>query len=177
MPAGAEIVSGDPFDAAALAAAIPPADTFVQFLGVPHPSPAKAPFFRSVDLASAKTSGEAAARTRVAHFVYVSVARPSPVMKAYQTARAEAEDFLRSRPFAATFLRPWYVLGPGHRWPYALLPIYWIAERLPVTRESASRLGLVTLRQMVVALVAAVENPPPRGVRMLEVPEIRTAGR
>ena len=23
-----------------------------------------------------------------------------------------------------TILRPWYVLGPGHRWPYALKPMY-----------------------------------------------------
>jgi hypothetical protein len=34
------------------------------------------------------------------------------------------------------------------------------------------RVGLVTLRQMVAALVRAVENPA-RGVRIVEVPEIR----
>jgi uncharacterized protein YbjT (DUF2867 family) len=73
---------------------------------------------------------------------------------------------------SATILRPWYVIGPGHRWPMALLPAYWMAERLPATRDAARRLGLVTLDQMVEALVAAVEAPP-SGVRVVEVPEIR----
>jgi hypothetical protein len=45
-------------------------------------------------------------------------------------------------------------------------------EALPPTRESARRLGLVTLEQMVRALSAAVENPP-QGVRVVGVPEIR----
>ena len=72
----------------------------------------------------------------------------------------------------ATFLRPWYVLGPGHRWPYLLAPMYWIFERLPGTGDAARRIGLVTLPQMVAALVRAVENPA-RGVRVVEVPEIR----
>ena len=73
-----------------------------------------------------------------------------------------------------TIVRPWYVLGPGHRWPYALLPMYWLMERLPATRESARRLGLVTLEQMVNALVHAVEHPPATS-RIVEVPEIRNA--
>jgi hypothetical protein len=45
-------------------------------------------------------------------------------------------------------------------------------ERLPSTREGANRLGLVTLEQMVRALVQAVETPA-QGVRIVEVPEIR----
>jgi uncharacterized protein YbjT (DUF2867 family) len=74
----------------------------------------------------------------------------------------------------ATFLRPWYVLGPGHRWPYALLPFYALLERLPATRDTARRLGLVTLRQMIAALVRAVESSP-EGVRIFDVEEIRRA--
>ena len=74
-----------------------------------------------------------------------------------------------------TIVRPWYMLGPGHRWPYALLPIYWLMERLPSTRASAQRLGLVTLPQMVDTLVHAVENPPAHS-RIVEVPEIRATG-
>ena len=70
----------------------------------------------------------------------------------------------------ATILRPWYVLGPGHRWPYLLLPVYKLMEMLPATREGATRLGLVTLDQMVAALIDAVETPA-HGVRMLEVPK------
>ena len=72
----------------------------------------------------------------------------------------------------ATILRPWYVLGPGHRWPYLLLPMYWLCELLPPTRKGARRLGLITLAQMLSALIHAVENPA-AGIRIIEVPEIR----
>jgi hypothetical protein len=53
--------------------------------------------------------------------------------------------------------------------------MYWFMERIPAMRESARRLGLVTINQMVAALAAAVENPP-TGIRILAVPEIRAAG-
>jgi uncharacterized protein YbjT (DUF2867 family) len=168
------VAVGDPLDAESFAEQVAGADTLVQLVGVPHPSPAKAPLFRQIDLASAKASVEAAARARVRHFVYVSVARPSPVMRAYQQARAEAEEFLRARLTRATILRPWYVLGPGHRWPVLLLPFYALAERLPPTRDAARRLGLVTLDQMLAALVGSVEREP-SGVRVLEVPDIRAS--
>jgi uncharacterized protein YbjT (DUF2867 family) len=100
-------------------------------------------------------------------------------MKAYWQARAEGEEILRASGIPSTILRPWYVLGPGHRWPYALIPFYWALERLPPTREGARRLGLVTLPQMIRALVAAVEAEPPPApsprIRIIEVPEIRAA--
>jgi len=75
---------------------------------------------------------------------------------------------------SATILRPWYVLGPSHRWPVMLQPLYWLAEQFPGTREPARRLGLVTIDQMLAALVRAVENPLD-GVRLVEVPQIRVA--
>lgn len=71
-----------------------------------------------------------------------------------------------------TIVRPWYVLGPGHRWPYVLLPMYWICEGMPSTRDGARRLGLVTLAQMTQTLVSAVENPSIGG-RFIEAPQIR----
>lgn len=174
LPAGATPVPGDPLRVETFAASVAPSDTFVQLVGVPHPSPAKAAEFRRVDLVSAKASAEAAARAGVAHFVYVSVAQPAPAMKEYQAARAEAEAFLRAQGLDATILRPWYVLGPGHRWPVLLIPGYAIAELLPPFRETARRIGLVTIRQMLRALVWSVENPA-RGVRILEVPDLRSA--
>jgi uncharacterized protein YbjT (DUF2867 family) len=174
VPPGCATVVGDPLDLASFAARVAPADTFLQMVGVPHPSPAKAPLFRSVDLASAKASARAAASANVAHFVFVSVAQPAPAMRAYWEARQEAEEFLAELRLDRTVFRPWYVLGPGHRWPYALLPFYWMAERFPPTREGARRLGLVTLAQMAAALVRAVESPV-SGVHVVEVPEIRRA--
>jgi uncharacterized protein YbjT (DUF2867 family) len=118
-------------------------------------------------------SADAAVRAGVVHFVYLSVAQPAPaIMKAYAAARAEGEKIVRASGMKATFLRPWYVLGPGHRWPHLLVPAYFVFERLPGTRDAARRIGLVTLPQMVAALVRAVESPPD-GVRIVEVPDIR----
>jgi uncharacterized protein YbjT (DUF2867 family) len=96
-------------------------------------------------------------------------------MRAYIAVRREGEALVRAAGPAATILRPWYVLGPGHRWPIALVPFYAILRRLPATRAGAERLGLVTRREMVGALIEAIENPP-GAIRIVEVPEIRRAG-
>ncbi len=171
LPSGCEAVTGNALEPS-YASQVPPADTFVHLIGVPHPSPSKADQFRSVDLPACRASIQAAVQAGVTHFVYVSVAHPAPVMRAYVEVRTECERLLGESGLNATILRPWYVLGPGHRWPYALLPFYWLLERLPATRAGARRLGLVTLSQMTRALADAVENPC-RGVRIVEVPEIR----
>ena len=87
-------------------------------------------------------------------------------------ARARAEQLIRESGLSATFLRPWYVVGPGHWWPVLLLPGYWVAKWIPSVRDTAHRIGLVSLPQMLRALVHAVEQPV-NGVRVMEVPEIR----
>ena len=176
LPAGCEAVVGNALDETTFCSSVPPADTFLQLVGVAHPSPAKAAEFRAVDLASARASAKAAAEAGVSHFVYISVAQPAPVMKAYVEARAEGEAAIRAAGVNATFVRPWYVLGPGHRWPYLILPAYWLLELLPASRDTARRLKPVTLPQVVATLVAAVENPP-AGVRIIEAAEIRRATR
>ncbi|MEO8333491.1 MAG: hypothetical protein ABI664_00865 [bacterium] len=114
--------------------------------------------FERVDFGSVLQLTRAVAPSPVAHIVYVSVAQPAPTMHAYIDARVRAEAALLQTGLPLTILRPWYVLGPGHRWPVALLPLYWIAERLPSLSDGARRLGLVTLAQMVSALVEAVET-------------------
>jgi uncharacterized protein YbjT (DUF2867 family) len=163
---------GNALDAASYAAQVRPAESFVHLIGVAHPSPAKAEQFLTVDLASTRAAINAATGAGIRHLVYVSVAHPAPMMKAYIAARSEGEALIRAAGLNATILRPWYVLGPGHRWPVILKPFYWLAERFPDARESARRLGLVTIDQMVAALLRAVENPA-SGVRIVEVPEIR----
>lgn len=172
LPAGAKPVPGNALDAATFAGAVRPGDTFVQLVGTPHPSPRKAAEFKAVDLVSARESARAAREAGAGHFVYVSVAHPAKVMLAYQEVRIEGERMVRETGIPATMLRPWYVLGPGHRWPILLLPVYALLERIPGTREQALRLGMVTLDDMVAALVQAVEDPP-RDLRIAEVPQIR----
>jgi len=174
VAAGAHVVELDLFNPAEIAAALKGRDTVLHLVGTAHPNPSKAEEFVRVDLASAKACAAAAARAGVQHFVYVSVAQPAPVMKAYVTARMAAERELGKTRLAATVLRPWYVLGPGHWWPVLLSPVYAIASLIPALRAGAQRLGLVTLEQMTNALVRAIEQPPRAGSwKIVEVPEIR----
>jgi uncharacterized protein YbjT (DUF2867 family) len=174
LPAGASAVIGDALNAESIAAGLRCGDTVIHLVGTPHPNPAKAKEFKAVDLASIRATVTAASRVGVSHLVYVSVAQPAPVMRAYLAVRAAGEAMIRDVGFTATILRPWYVLGPDHRWPALLIPLYKVAELIPATRESAKRLGLVTFQQIVNAFVWAVENQPAEGeVRILDVPAIR----
>jgi len=176
LPAGCGVVEGSALDASSFADKVAPADTLVHLVGTSHPAPWKAEQFRKVDLASVRASVEAARTGGVRHFVYLSVAQPAPAMRTYVAVRAECEGLIAGSGLAATFLRPWYVLGPGHRWPYALVPFYALFERLPATRETARRVGLVKLHEMIAALVWSVENPA-AGQRVLDVMAIRSAPR
>lgn len=172
LPGGCTAIAGNALDERTYQDEISPADTFVHLVGVSHPGPGKAELFRTVDLASTEAAVKAALHARIKHFVYVSVAHPAPVMKAYIEARKACEALIRNSGLDATILRPWYVLGPGHRWPYLLIPFYKICEKIPATAESAARLGLLTLPRMLAALQNAVEHPA-QGIRIVEAPEIR----
>lgn len=169
---GCEAVVGDALDADSYQDSVKPATTFIQLVGVAHPSPAKAAEFQRIDLVAGREAVIAAQSAGIKHFIYVSVAHPSPMMKAYIEVRTECERRIRESGMNATILRPWYVLGPGHRWPYAILPMYWLFERIPSMRDGAQRLGLVTLEQMLQALAESVDHPC-TGQRILGVPEIR----
>ena len=173
LPHGAVPVDGNALDASTFVSGIPQNATVVHLVGTPHPSPAKAAEFRRVDLASIRATTAAAQQAGARHLVYVSVAHPAPVMRAYIAARREGESLVEATGIPATILRPWYVLGPGHRWPYLLVPLYAALRWLPATHAGAERLGLVTREAMVAALVRAVETPPAKHLRIVEVPEIR----
>src|SRR5690349_5567833 len=76
LPAGCQPVLGDALDGNSYAQQIQPADTFIQLVGVAHPSPAKAAEFRSIDFVSASGAIRAAAEAGIQHFIYLSVAHP-----------------------------------------------------------------------------------------------------
>ena len=175
IPPGADVVVGNPFDAGTFADRIPPDATFIQLLGVSHPSPKKAGLFKEIDLKSVKTSADAAAKAGAGHFIYVSVAMSeSNIMKAYQDVRREGEEYILGKQLNCSFIRPWYVLGPGHWWPVVLLPIYGIAEFVPSWRSKARAKALVTINQMLRTLMKAiVQKPITRSV--FEINDIRNA--
>jgi len=176
IPADVSIVVADPLSENSYTESIRGCDTFIHLIGVPHPSPAKAAQFRAIDLPSIQVAVKAARDANIRHFIYLSVAQPASMMQAFIAVRAEGEALIRESGMKATFVRPWYVLGPGHWWPYALVPFYWLAELLPPTRESARRLGLVTIAQMLNVLVWSVENPA-GDIRVVDVPAIRKLSR
>jgi len=175
LPPGAHPLIGDAMDASTFASAIPRDAIVVHLVGTPQPGPAKAAEFVSVDLASIRATTLAAVTAGAAHIVYVSVAHPAPVMHAYIAARTKGEELVRATGIPATILRPWYVLGPGHYWPYLLVPFYALFRLLPATRADALRLGLVKREAMVAALLEAVATRPLDGERIVEVPAIRAA--
>ncbi len=167
-------VTGDPFNASTFATDIPAGATFVQLLGVAHPRPSKKEQFRTVDLASVKASADAAKTAGVRHFIYVSVAQtPTSIMKDFQQCRAEGEAAIGALQLPATFIRPWYVVGPGHYWPVLFQPLFAILRWIPATSNKAKALKLVTLKQMVHALLYAIENIPSAGINIIEIDAIR----
>jgi uncharacterized protein YbjT (DUF2867 family) len=174
LPTGCEVVIGNPFEASSFMSDIPKAATFVQLLGVPHPGPKKKELFKTIDLASVKASAIAALHAGVKHFVYVSVAQtPTSIMKDYQECRAEGEAATINTNIPATFIRPWYVIGPGHYWPLFFQPLFKILEWIPSTSAKAKALRIVYLKQMLYALVNAVDHEPLDRVNVIEINEIR----
>lgn len=171
LPKGVGLVTGDPLREETFASFIPPAHTFVHLVGAAKPTPWKGAAFRAIDQVSLEQSLLAAKAFGVKHFVYVSVAHPAPLMKAYIEVRMECERRIRESGIEASILRPWYILGPGRNWPLLLQPLYALGSLLD--RNAAERLGLVTLDQMLAALLFAVEHPGPR---ILDVPAIRRFG-
>jgi uncharacterized protein YbjT (DUF2867 family) len=176
VAAGATTVIGDALDEVSVQSALKPGDTLIHLVGTPHPNPSKADQFEKVDLVSIRATVAAATNAAIFHLVYVSVAQPAPVMRAYLWVRTLGETMIHEAGLTATILRPWYVLGPGRGWPVLIKPLYKLAEMIPLTRATAERLGLITIEQMVNALVRAVENPPLLGQRrIVDVPAIKSA--
>jgi uncharacterized protein YbjT (DUF2867 family) len=175
LPSGCEVVTGDALDESSFTMAAQGRDTLVHLVGVAHPSPSKAALFESVDLESARIAARAAMAADVRHIVYISVARPAPVMHAYVEARRRAELAFAASAIPCTFLQPWYILGPGHYWPLAILPLYKLFELVPATRATSHRLGLISIETLLRCLVHAVETPA-REVRSWDVPTLRRLG-
>lgn len=173
LPPGAQILVADPLRAESFQDQVPPDGVFIHLLGVRKPSPRKAAQFQTVDLSAVKAAADAAAQAGVERFIYLSVAQePTRIMQVYQQVRAEGEAYCLEKGLRCVFLRPWYVVGPGHWWPVLLLPFYALLRLFPATRRKAKALGLNTLAQLLRALVAAVEMPLDKNV-VWEVADLR----
>ncbi len=165
-------VTGDALDSSTFTSYVAPCDTLVHLVGTPKPAPWKGKQFQKVDQKALEASLAAAVQAKVQHFIFLSVAQPAPVMRDYIAVRQECERQIRAAGLNATFVRPWYVLGPNHWWPVILIPFYKLAAHVPAWRETAARLGLVRRQEMINALVWAVENPA-MGIHIFDVGRIR----
>lgn len=176
LPEGCNIVLGSPFNASTYVDSIPADCVFVHMVGVAHPGPKKKEQFYSIDLASLKVSVEAAKQANVKHFVYISVAQsPTKVMGDFQEARRQGEEAILASGLTSTFIRPWYVVGPGHYWPLLFQPMFKLLEIVPKTSAKAKALALVSLKQMLCTLRAVVINTPKEINNIVEVRDIKRA--
>lgn len=170
-PSDCTVITGDALNKDTYADKIDGCDTFIHLVGVSHPGPGKKNKFREIDLVSIEQAVQAALKNGVKHFIYLSVAHPAPVMKEFIEVRLKGEELLIRSGLKCSYIRPWYVLGPGHYWPYLIMPMYKILEFIPITRESALRLGLVKINQILNCLLNAVKNPPDK-TAVYNVPDI-----
>ncbi len=174
LPTGSIPVVANPFDAASFADLIPPNSIFIHLLGVSHPGPKKKSLFHSVDLASLKASIAAAKQAEVKHFVYISVAQyPTKIMGDYQEVRRQGEEAILASGIPSTFIRPWYVVGPGHYWPLLFNPIFKLLELIPSTSVQAKSLALVSLKQILLTFKSLVLNPPQAPNTVVEIADIK----
>ncbi len=167
-------VVGNALNGETYAGAVKGCDTFIHLIGVHHPGPGKKDEFRQIDLVSIEQAISVAIKAGVKHFIYLSVAHPAPVMKEFISVRMKGEQMLTDSGLKVSFIRPWYVLGPGHYWPYLIIPFYKVFELIPATRETALRLGLVKLNQIVKCILHAASNAPDK-IKIYTVNDIKAA--
>ena len=175
LPEGCEVITGEALDASTYAHRLPPGAVFIHLVGVSHPSPSKKKQFREIDLASVQQAALAASKQNIQHLIYISVTQfPTNIMQEYQAARAAGEAALLQTGIPCSFLRPWYVLGPGHWWPLLLKPFYWIGKRIPAFKEMSEKLDTVTITDMIGALLYSIDHPPANSKEIYEVSDIKS---
>lgn len=172
LPAGCNIITGDALIGSSYAESVKGNDIFIHLIGVSHPSPAKAEEFRSIDLVSIEEAVKAASAADIKQFIYLSVAEPAPVMKKYILVRKQGEKLLKDSGMNCVFIKPWYVLGPGHYWPYFFLPLYWLFKLIPPAAETASRLYPVKLKNVLNAILYYSLNPA-RGITGVQTSDLK----
>ena len=175
LPNGCIPIIGNALDQTTFIDQVIPCKTFIHLVGVPHPSPAKKELFKKIDLVSIRESVAAATHSCIEHFIYMSVAQETNLMKAYQEVRAEGESLITKSGMNATIFRPWYVIGPGHYWPLVFLPVFKLLEWIPATEKKAKLTAFVSINQLISAITFAVEHPP-SGSHIVSVPSIEKMG-
>lgn len=172
LPKRCNIIFGNALDCNTFKDNVKGSDVFIHLVGVAHPGPGKEKEFNEIDLVSIRESVKAAKYAGIKQFVYLSVAEPAPVMKEFISVRKKGEELVTGSGINAVFIKPWYVLGPGHYWPYLILPIYWLFMLIPPFSTTAKNLYPVRLENVLNAIVHSVEDPP-EGSKSITTRELR----
>ncbi len=173
LPDGCNIIYGNALDSNSFKENVKGCDIFIHLVGVSHPAPGKEKEFNEIDLVSIQESVKAATEAGIKQFIYLSVAEPAPVMKEFISVRKQGEEMIkRSGGMNAVIIKPWYVLGKGHYWPYLILPLYWLFMIIPPFSKTAKRLYPVKIKNVLNAIVYSVENPC-EGVVSISTGELR----
>jgi uncharacterized protein YbjT (DUF2867 family) len=94
-------------------------------------------------------------------------------MADYQAARRQGEREILASGIPTTFIRPWYVVGPGHYWPLLFNPVFKLLEIIPKTSVQAKSLALVSLKRILLTLKSVVLNPPEAPNTIIEIADIK----
>jgi uncharacterized protein YbjT (DUF2867 family) len=90
-----------------------------------------------------------------------------------QEARRQGEQEIIASGIPYTFVRPWYVVGPGHYWPLLFNPVFKLLELIPSTSVQTRSLALVTLKQMLLTLKKVVSSASGTRNRVIEINDIK----
>lgn len=173
VPEGCNIVIGNALDAETFKEMIPSNAVFIHLVGVSHPSPFKKGKFKSIDLISVEQAKKAALFAKSKHFIYLSVTQfHSWIIKDYQQARKSGERILTKSGIPCTFLRPWYVLGPGHWWPIIFQPLIYLAKLNSFWKRLVEEREFISIRQMIAALTLSVKTTP-MYVMVMEIADMK----
>ncbi|MCC6864875.1 MAG: NAD(P)H-binding protein [Ignavibacteria bacterium] len=172
LPKGVEPVLGNALNSKTFISYVNGCDIFIHLIGVSHPGPGKEKEFNEIDKVSVEEAVKAVLETGVKLFIYLSVAEPAPFMKEFINIRKYGEKIISDTGINAVFIKPWYVLGPGHYWPYIILPIYWLFFIIPPFKDAAKRLYPVKLKNVLNAIVHSAENPP-TGILKLSTKDLK----
>lgn len=157
LPAGCQPVVANPFDATTFADAVDRGSIFIHLSDV-HAGWKSRNALGSAGLLSVQASVMAAKEALVSHFIYVN--------------GAEGERCIRESGLRASFVRSWYVRGPGHYWPLLLQPLFGFIKRFRSTVKDARSLRPVTLNQMLHALVWLTDHGCGERMRIMEAGDI-----
>ena len=72
------------------------------------------------------------------HFVYLSVAHPAPMMKAYIEVRVGVRGHAARQRDERHYSSGPGIARPRTPWPYAIMPFYWLLGALPATRARSA---------------------------------------